>query len=194
MTYSEYGLNLSSSQRDKLRLAAKRKPCPVSIRLSHENLSGNDKLLLTNRQIQKINKLKRTGEGGMILEMSTTQLKQNMQKEGGFLPMLAGLAMRALPMVAKTVLPALGVGALSGLGGVAVNKALGSGLYLKKGGQVCCVEPHGKGLYLSPARLPKTVQGDGLYLKRGGKIYDGSGLILGPNSPFKDVPLLGMLL
>jgi len=36
--------------------------------------------------------------------------------------------------------------------------------------------------------------GDGLYLKRDRKLYDGSGLLLGPNSPFKNVPILGLLL
>lgn len=49
------------------------------------------------------------------------------------------------------------------------------------------------GLYLKPSAA-RIVQGDGLYLKRGQQFYDGSGLILGPNSPFKNVPLLGMLL
>ena len=192
MDYQEYGLNLTKGQADKLQRAVK-KGCPVTLRLSHANLSGEHKMLLTRRQIQKITTLRQKGTGGMNLELSVKQLKQNMQKEGGFLPMLAGLALRALPMVAKTVLPALGVGALSGLGGLAVNKALGSGLYLKKGGGACCVSVQGKGLYLRPAKIPQTY-GDGLYLKRGTKFVDGKGLILGPNSPFKNIPLLGMLL
>ena len=192
MSYKEYGLHLTQGQATKLRRAAAN-GCPVSIRLSHEHLSGDHKLLLTDRQIKRITKLRQAGRGGMVLEMSPSQLKHNMQKEGGFLPMLASLAARALPMLAKTVLPALGVGALSGLGGTAVNKILGSGLYLKKGGNVCCVKARGKGLYLSPANLPPTY-GDGLYLKRGKQFQEGSGLILGPNSPFKNIPLLGMLL
>ena len=36
--------------------------------------------------------------------------------------------------------------------------------------------------------------GDGLYLKKDGHIYDGKGLLLGPNNPFKNIPILGMLL
>ena len=36
--------------------------------------------------------------------------------------------------------------------------------------------------------------GDGLYLKKQGKVYDGSGLLLGPNSLFKNIRILGMLL
>ena len=53
-------------------------------------------------------------------------------------------------MIAKTVLPALGVGALSGLASSGVQKAMGSGLYLKKGGLVSQVETDGHGLYLKP--------------------------------------------
>ena len=192
MTYQEYGLNLTKGQADKLQRAAK-KGCPITIRLSHANLRGEHKMLLTARQVQKITKLLQKGTGGMHLEMSASQLKENVQKVGGFLPMLAGLAMRALPLVAKTVLPALGIGALSGLGSAAVSKAVGSGLYLKRGGCVCTVKPSGSGLYLKPSTT-RIVQGDGLYLKRGRQFIDGSGLILGPNSPFKNIPLLGMFL
>ena len=150
-------------------------------------------MLLTHRQLQKIQKLLQSGKGGMTLELSPKQVKQNVTKIGGFLPMLAGLAASALPVLAKTVLPALGVGALSGLGSAAISKAVGSGLYLKRGGKVCCVTARGKGLHLKSASLPQAY-GDGLYLKHGRQFYDGSGLILGPNSPFKNVPLLGMLL
>ena len=60
------------------------------------------------------------------------QLKYNIKVEGGFLGLLAGLAARALPMIAKTVLPALGVGALSGLASSGVQKAMGSGLTSRK--------------------------------------------------------------
>ena len=68
--------------------------------------------------------------------MSSSQLKHNTKIEGGFLGLLAGLAAIALPVLAKTVLPALSVAALSGLSSTGVQKAMGSGLYLKKGGLV----------------------------------------------------------
>ena len=99
--------------------------------------------------------------------MSSSQLKHNRKIEGGFLGLLAGLAARALPMIAKTVLPALGVGALSGLASSGVQKAMGSGLYLKKGGLVSQVETDGQGLYLKPYK-GKGLQsyGDGLYLNK----------------------------
>ena len=127
--------------------------------------------------------------------MTSKQLKHNMKVEGGFLGLLAGLATRALPMLAKTVLPALGVGALSGLASSGVQKAMGNGLYLKKGGLVSQVETDGEGLYLKPYK-GKGLQsyGDGLYLKQGGKLYDGKGLLLGPNSPFANIPILGAIL
>ena len=101
--------------------------------------------------------------------------------------MLAGLASK--------VLPALGIGALTGLASTEVQKLVGNGLYIKKGGYVCEVETDGKRLLLEPvSKKLFTKLGDGLYLKKEGKLYDGRGLLLGPNSPFKNVPILGMLL
>ena len=92
--------------------------------------------------------------------MSSRQLKHNTKVEGGFLGLLAGLAARALPMLAKTVLPALGVASTG------VQKAIGSGLYLKKGGLVSQVETDGHGLYLKPYKgKGLNSYGDGLYLK-----------------------------
>ena len=75
-----------------------------------------------------------------------------------------------IPFLTGTVLPALGVGALSGLASTGVQKIIGNGLYLKKGGSVCQIETDGKGLYLGPTsgRGFETV-GNGLYLmKQGG--------------------------
>ena len=55
------------------------------------------------------------------------------------------------------------------------------------------VTPAGKGLYLAPWKKGNAI-GDGLYLKTGKGYADGRGLLLRPNSPFKNVPILGMLL
>ena len=55
--------------------------------------------------------------------------------------MLAG----QIPFLTGTVLPGLGVGALSD-----VQKLIGNGLYLKKVGRVCQIETDGRGLYLGP--------------------------------------------
>ena len=103
-----------------------------------------------------------------------------------FFGLLAGLAARALPMLAKTVLP--------GLASSGVQKAMGSGLYLKKGGCVSQVETDGSGPCLKPYKGKGLKSyGDGLYLEQGGKLYDGKGLLLGPNSPVANIPILGAI-
>ena len=60
---------------------------------------------------------------------------------------------------------------------------------------MCQIETDEKVLYLGPAS-DKGYQnvGNGLYLMKQGGLYDGRGLILGPNSPFKNIPILGMIL
>ena len=116
--------------------------------------------------------------------MSKSQIKHNLKVEGGFLAALASMAARFLPAIAKTVLPALGIGALSGLassgvqkmvgsGGSQASVMLGNGLYLKKGGCVCQVETDGQGLYLGPVTGSGLGSvGDGLYLKKEGGLYE----------------------
>ena len=104
-------------------------------------------------------------------------------------------AIKALPMLVKTVLPALGVGILSGLASSGVQKVMGSGLCLKKGGSVCQVETDRSVLYLKQYKGKRLQSyGDGLYLKQGGQLYDGKGLLLGPNSPFANIAILGAIL
>ena len=62
-----------------------------------------------------------------------------MKMAGGFLPALAGL----IPFRTGTVLPALAVDGLSGLSSRGVQKLIGNGLYLEKGGRVCRIESDG---------------------------------------------------
>ena len=119
--------------------------------------------------------------------MRRKQVTANVEHEGGFLGMLAGLAAKALP----SLLGGLATGLVSG----AVEKAVGSGLFLHKNGRSYRVQSTKcDGLYLSPHRTPTGVHGDGLYLKHGNNIYDGRRLILGKNSPFKNIPILGWIL
>ena len=47
-------------------------------------------------------------------------------------------------------------------------------------------------LYLAPRT--RFVEGDGLFLKNGEDISDGAGLLMGKNSSFKNIPVLGWLL
>ena len=60
---------------------------------------------------------------------------------------------------------------------------------------MCRIETDGDGLYLGQASGKgfQTI-GNGLYLMNQGGLYDGRGLILGTNSPFKNIPILGMIL
>ena len=100
--------------------------------------------------------------------------------------MLASLATRALP----ALLTGLATGLLSG--GIS-NAIRGNGLFLQMHGKCYQVQKcDGDGLYLAPH--PPLVKGDGLFLKSGSDISDGAGLLMGKNSPFKNIPILGWLL
>ena len=132
---------------------------------------------MTQSQLNQLKKAHEAGKG-VTIKMSKSQVAHNMKIQGGFLPLLAGLASQALPFRTGTVLPALGVGALSGLASKGVQKFVGYGLYIKKGGCVCEVETDGRGLYLEPTSGKGFAKlGDGLYLKKEEKIYDGKGLL-----------------
>ena len=184
--YTDLKVNISEGQKQKLH-SALQVGAPVSIRLAYEDLNGSDVLALTNSQVNKMRKAYEGGKG-ITIKMSKSQLAHNKKVEGGFLGMLASLAARALPMLAKTVLPALGVGALTGLASSGVQKVMGQGLYLKKGGCVCQVETDGKGLYLGPVSGSGfAAVGDGLYLKKGGKLYEGKSLL-------SSIPIVGPFL
>ena len=60
---------------------------------------------------------------------------------------------------------------------------------------MCRIETDGEGLYLGPTSGKgfETI-GNGLYLMKYGELYNGRGLISGPNSPFKNIPILGIIL
>ena len=192
--YTSVKVNISEGQTEKLQRTIKAGCSATSIRLGHKDLQGNDILAVTNSQAKKLAKAHEISKG-ITMRMTSKQIKHNTKIEGGFLGLLAGLAARALPVLAKTVLPALGVGALYGLASSGVQKAMGSGLYLKKGGCVCQVKTDCHGLYLKLYKgkgLKSYV--DGLYLKQGGKLSDGKGLLLGANSPFANIPILGATL
>ena len=76
-----------------------------------------------------------------------------------------------------------------------VQKLTRNGLYLEKGSGVCRKETDIEGRYLGPTSGKgfETV-GNGLNLMKQGGLYDGSALILCPNGPFKNIPILGMIL
>ena len=163
-----------------------------AIRLTSTDLNGEDVIAITKSQLDRLDRLVKAYQAkkGLTIKISKKQLAYNMKIEG-FLPMLDGL----IPFLTGTILPALGVGALSGLASAGVQRLIGNCLFLKKGGRLCQIETDGKGLYLGPASCKgfETV-GNGLYLMKQGGLYDGRELILVPNSPFQNIHILGMIL
>jgi len=118
--------------------------------------------------------------------------------EGGFIAALLPMLATAGKFLLSNVLPSLATGALarvgSAAGSAAVNKIAGSGvIYMKKNGTCCKIIPAGKGLYLSPWQKGSS-HGEGLFLKSGSGYVDRTRLILCPNSPFKNIPILNLLL
>ena len=155
--------NISDSQKQKVKKALAA-GTQFSLRLFHEDLVGNDVIAVTQSQLNRLKKAHEAGKG-VTIKMSMSQVAHNMKIQGGFLPLLAGLASQALPFLTGTVLPALGVGALSGLApSTGIQKLVGDGLYIKKGGCVCEVETDGRRLYLEPTTGKGFSKlGDGLY-------------------------------
>lgn len=197
--YTNVKVNISEGQKDKIKRALQAGVDGVSIRLSHDDFSGEHVLALTRAQINKMRKAYNSGTGTTI-KMSKTQLLHNAKIEGGFIGAILPFLATAGKFLLSSVLPSLVTGAVTGIGSAAASKVVdkisGSGvLYVKKGGTAYKVRPDGNGLYLSP--WPKgSSMGSGLYMKTGKGLYmkTGKGLILGPNSPFRNIPILGWLL
>ena len=160
-------------------------------------IRGDHVILLTPAQINRLDRAQAEGRRVQI-RISARQVAKNASYAGGFLGMLASLAARAIPLATHalpTILSGLTTGRLSG----GINKAIsgsgvvGDGLYLHKHDKCYRVQKcKGNGLYLAP--YPRFVEGDGLFLKHGNDISDGAGLLMGKNSPFKNIPVLGWLL
>jgi hypothetical protein len=103
VVYHKHGVNLSEGQKNKIS-AAYKNGIRISIKLSKDDLYGNDMLALTKAQLNKLRK----AENGVQLNLSVAQLKY-MVKTGGFLPLLT-----LIPLIAGAV------GAAGGLtGGIA---------------------------------------------------------------------------
>jgi hypothetical protein len=197
--YFNVKVNISEGQFEKIKKAAK-EDTAVSIKLSHEDLSGEHILALTQAQINRMKKAYENGRG-VTLKLSKTQLAYNMSVEGGFLPALIGALATAAPFLVKTVLPTIAKAVLPAVASTAISKLTqgssykGAALYIKKGDYSGKVMKVGQGLYLAPWKKSDSVSASGLYMKTGKGVYtSGEGLILGPDSPFKNIPILGLLL
>ena len=159
-------------------------------------IRGDHVLLLTPAQINRLDRAQAEGRRVQIRK-SARQVVKNVSYTGGFSAALAPLIARALPLAAH-VLPTIMSGLATGLPSGGIHKAIsgngvvGDGLYLHKHDKCYQVQTlKGNGLYLAPH--PHFVEGDGLFLKHGNDISDGAGLLIGKNSPFKNIPVLGWL-
>ena len=129
MSYLTYSFNLTENQKKKLANAYTNKKA-VNIKLKNNQLTGDFPIMITKRQQNKINKVKKD-KLGFILRMSEKQVK-NQSKNGGFLGALAGLFTRAILPLASKVIPKiiapLATGALTTVGNVAMKKIMGNGM------------------------------------------------------------------
>ena len=192
--FIEHKIHIPTDQHTKLKRAITGKSKQVSLKISNGDLQkqGSDTLLLTTGQILKLQQARSNGTACTII-MRRKQIDANTKHEGGFLSLLAGLASKVLPVL----LGGLASGVISGgIERAITSKKKGDGFFLNKNNSWYKLSPsaQGRGLYLSPRpRFPGTF-GNGLFVKRGTQISDGSGLLLGPNSPFRNVPLLNLIL
>ena len=125
--YTSTKVIVFDDQHDKLKNAiAHYKPITIKLDLGHSG--GEHTLLLTRGQIAKIERSRLIGNGKLTIHLSKSQVKANVEHEGGFLGMLAGLAARALPLILGGLATGLVSGAVEGVVG-------GDGLYLDKFGQ-----------------------------------------------------------
>ena len=189
--YTPTQVRVTPNQDKRLKKAiSSRKATSIKLDLGAGETGDPEHLLmLTRSQIAKIERARLIGKPRVSIHFSKKQMQANIRHDGGFLGALAGIAAKVLPSLAK----GLATGLVSG----AVGKVMGDGLYLSKSGHRVKIEPvKGNGLYLTPYRRDGDgfPTGDGLFLKRGSEIRDGLGLILGPNSPFKNIPILNLLL
>ena len=102
----------------------------MKLRLSKNALSGNDELLLSPRQIAKLQKAKRNNSG-VEISFSKSSIRKSVKQGGSLWTSLFSLGTKALPFVTKgvsKVAPHLATGALSALGSLGIDKIFGSGM------------------------------------------------------------------
>ena len=133
------------------------------------------------------------------IKLTAPQVRANTEHSGGFLAALASTIGPALVRGLASLGPALLRGAASAVAAKGVEKLMrkrktGHGIYFQKNGHCGKVRMvKGGGLYLSP-HLRFHTAGQGLFEADENGVVSGDGLLLGDNSPFKDVPLLNLLL
>ena len=115
-------------------MSAIKNKSPLTLRLRHSQLRGSDELMLTQRQINKIEKSLATGKGSDI-NISKTQIRRSVKHGRNLFTSLASLGAKLLPYVmrgASRVAPALATGAASALGEIGLKKLFGKGITIPK--------------------------------------------------------------
>ena len=132
-SYFEYGVKLSDNQKRNLASAMNSRS-PLTLRLKHGNLTGNDELMLTKTQLKRIQKSLNNGTGADI-KISKTQIRKVAKQGGNLFSSLASLGARVLPYAVKGLtkaVPALATGAVSALGSLGIDKIFGKGMHIPK--------------------------------------------------------------
>ena len=131
--YVQYKVNVSENQVDTLKDAIRLKK-GVTLCFPKGGIRGDHVLLLTPAQINRLDKAQVQGKRIQI-RLSAKQVAKNVTYTGDFIGMLASLAGRSIPLVAR-VLPTIISGFTAGLFSGGINKAIsgkgGDGLYLHK--------------------------------------------------------------
>jgi hypothetical protein len=164
--YTNMKVHISDNQKSKIKQAAEKGEA-VNIKLSYEDLQGDDVFAFTKSQLNKIAEAF-NNQKGITIKMSKTQVEHNKQIEGGFiLPLLGAVASAVLPSLASA----------------AINRIMGKGLFIKSGSGIVKVKQLGDGLYLRPYHT-EGITGDGLFIKRGGNYEPVNDMTI------KEIPLL----
>ena len=132
-TYFEYGVNLTDNQNRSFATAMNNRT-PLTLRIKHSKLTGNDELMLTKTQISRIQKSLANGTG-VDIEISKTQIRKVAKQGGNLFTSLASLGARVLPYAVKGLskaVPALATGAVSALGSMGIDKIFGKGINIPK--------------------------------------------------------------
>lgn len=190
MRYHPLEVALDPAQENRLKSAIQLSK-KITLRIYPDQ--GEKKVLLfTKGQLEKIERSRLMGKPVVSISFTPTQLKANTEHVGGFIWSLASTLAPLLLRGATAIAPSLLRGAATAVASKGVEKMLGKGLYFQKNGHSVKVEPTGSGLFLNPA--PYISGGEGLFESKDGVTAGGSGLLFGNNSPFRNIPLLNILL
>ena len=98
-TYHPSKISLSNGQKEKLARAYKTSS-PITIRLTKNQTSGSDELMLTATQINRINKAKSLGVG-VEIKILKTQVRKVMREGGSLWSAIVPLARSLAPRMGR---------------------------------------------------------------------------------------------